>query len=72
VRSRNLTPITKRANSEHHNNVEKVVKMAADLGDSMIRYSVEAMYDESGPTGLNADAADTDSMVWDKLTSMPS
>ncbi|HEX7838933.1 MAG TPA: DUF4157 domain-containing protein [Kofleriaceae bacterium] len=65
---RNLTPITKKANSEHHNNVEKVLKEVARLGDSQIHYTVEAKYDGTGPTGLIGDAADPNPSVWDKLT----
>ena len=65
---RNLTPITKTANSEHHNNVEKVLKQAAALGGSLIGYKVVAKYDSTGPTGLKGDASDPNRSMWDKLT----
>ncbi len=65
---RNLTPITKTANSEHHNTVEKVLKLAAKLGGSLIGYKVEARYDGTGPTGLKGDANDPHPSVWSKLT----
>lgn len=65
---RNLTPITKAANSEHHNNVEKVLKAAAELGGSLLGYKVTALYNTTGPTGLTGDANDPDKSVWDKLT----
>lgn len=65
---RNLTPITKAANSEHHNNVEKVLKLAAELGGSLVGYRVTAQYNGTGPTGLRGDANDPDRSVWDKLT----
>jgi hypothetical protein len=65
---RNLTPITKTANSEHHNTVEKVLKLAAQLGGSLIGYKVVARYDGTGPTGLKGDANDPHLSVWGKLT----
>lgn len=65
---RNLTPITKAANSEHHSNVEKVLKAAAELGGSLLGYKVTALYNTTGPTGLTGDANDPDKSVWDKLT----
>lgn len=64
---RNLTPITKTANSEHHNNVEKVLKTVSALGGALIGYKVTAKYGGSGPT-LSGDANDPDRSVWDKLT----
>ena len=65
---RNLTPITKKANHEHHDNVEKFVKMAAQAGDSQISYSVRAIYDGYGPQGLIANNTNPDPSVWHMLT----
>jgi hypothetical protein len=65
---RNLTPITKAANSEHHNQIEKLLKLTAAEGGRMIDYKVVPRYDSTGPTGLIGDATDPDRSVWPKLT----
>ena len=62
---RNLTPITKRANSEHHNVIERVLKDAAE--DSMIHYSVKPVYGAPGPT-FAQDGTNPDPSVWHMLT----
>jgi hypothetical protein len=65
---RNLTPITKKANSEHLHNIEEFVKMAAEAGDWRISYNVRAIYDGQGPQGLRADATNPHPGVWPMLT----
>jgi hypothetical protein len=65
---RNLTPITKAANSEHHNQIEKLLKLTAAEGGRMIDYKVVPRYGSTGPTGLVGDANDPDKSVWPKLT----
>lgn len=65
---RNLTPITKTANSEHHNNIEKAVKWANENGGGLVTYTVKAVYDGKGPQNLKGDKTDPDSSCWPKLT----
>jgi len=65
---RNLTPITKKANKEHHDQVENAVKQAAAAGASFIDYTVTAGYDSDGPD-LDVDPQkNPNPAVWDKLT----
>jgi len=65
---RNLAPITKAANSEHHSQIEKLLKLTAQEGGRMIDYKVVPRYSATGPTGLLGDASDPDKSVWSKLT----
>lgn len=64
---RNLTPITKRCNSEHHNVIEKVIKLANENGGGIINYDVMPVYDGVGPQNLLGDATDPDSSCWAML-----
>ena len=65
---RNLTPITKKANSAHHSTVEKVIKLANETGGNSIIYEVTAVYDGKGPKGLKGDAYDPNPACWPLLT----
>ena len=64
---RNLTPITKKANSQHHSLVEKAAKLAMAQGKGLY-YKVTAKYDSNGPGGLKGDAYDPNKNAWPKLT----
>lgn len=65
---RNLTPITKKANSEHHNTVEKAIKVANENGAGLIDYQVTAVYDGKGPQKLKKDATNPNPACWPMLT----
>ena len=64
---RNLTPITKKANSAHLHLVETAAKTASRQGWGL-DYTVEAKYDNVGPTQLRGDNTDPNSIVWPYLT----
>lgn len=64
---RNLTPITKKCNSQHHSLVEKALKLAAQNG-SILEYTVTANYDSIGPTQLKGDNTDPQKSFWPNIT----
>ena len=62
---RNLTPITKKCNSQHHALVESLCKTASDNGWH-IDYWVDVLYDATGPK-LKATPNNPDPVVWPHL-----
>jgi len=64
--ARNLTPITKRANSRHNAWVEEIAKGAARTG-KMIDYKVLPTYTSTGPALAN-DPTNPKKAAWPKIT----
>ncbi|HHG84356.1 MAG TPA: DUF4157 domain-containing protein [Bacteroidetes bacterium] len=64
---RNLTPITKKCNSQHHSLVEKAAK-AAYANNCMLGYTVSPQYNGVGPTNLFGDNTDPDQAAWSMIT----
>ena len=64
---RNLTPITKKANSQHHSLIEALLKAAADTRAQTIHYRVDALYSATGPALSSDRTRDPDPSIWPKL-----
>ena len=64
---RNLTPITKKCNSQHHSLVERLCKAASERGWSLA-YQVNAQYSTTGPALDNDRTYNPDPSVWPHLT----
>jgi hypothetical protein len=65
--ARNLTPITKKTNSQHHALIEKLLKVAAERRDTIIEYRVTATYDGVGPKLTTDRNRDPDPSIHGKL-----